>query len=233
MIKDFTKLMRQYAAPYKGHLAGAVVLNILSAVFNIFSFAILVPLLQILFKVNDKVYTFMPWESDESFKDIVTNNFYYYVSSYAQAHGVVPTLALLAGVMILFTILKTSCYFGSNAVMIPISTGIVKEIRCRIYDKILRLPLTPCRGARSGGQAMYDSSFYLHNVVAYKKCMKIKQLRGGMLSAWEPMQPKPLAKLRKLFLNRKFLPYFLSCKRKFVFLYAISVEQGPKASYRH
>ena len=141
MIKDFMKLMRQYAAPYKGHLAGAVVLNILSAVFNIFSFAILVPLLQILFKVNDKVYTFMPWEADESFKDIVTNNFYYYVSSYAQAHGVVPTLALLAGVMILFTILKTSCYFGSNAVMIPISTGIVKEIRCRIYDKILRLPI--------------------------------------------------------------------------------------------
>ena len=76
MIKDFMKLMRQYAAPYKGHLAGAVVLNILSAVFNIFSFAILVPLLQILFKVNDKVYTFMPWEADESFKDIVTNNFY-------------------------------------------------------------------------------------------------------------------------------------------------------------
>ena len=141
MLKDFLKIMRQYASPYKGHLGASVVLNILSAVFNIFSFAVLVPLLQILFKVNDQVYSFIPWSADMPKKDIVVNNFYYYVSDFAASHGVVNTLVLLAVVMIAFTLLKTSCYFGSNAVMIPISTGIVKEIRCRIYDKILSLPI--------------------------------------------------------------------------------------------
>ena len=141
MLKDFLKIMRQYASPYKGHLGAAVVLNILSAVFNIFSFAVLVPLLQILFKVNEQVYSFIPWSADMPKKDIVINNFYYYVSDFAAAHGIVNTLILLALVMIAFTALKTSCYFGSNAVMIPISTGIVKEIRCRIYDKILSLPI--------------------------------------------------------------------------------------------
>ena len=139
-MKDFLKMMRQYAAPYKGYLAGAVVLNILSAVFNIFSFAILVPLLNILFKVNDTVYEFIPWGSG-NFKDTLVNNFYYYVSSVAAEYGVLNTLLMLAGAMILFTALKTSCYFGSNAVMIPISTGIVKDIRCRIYNKILALPI--------------------------------------------------------------------------------------------
>lgn len=140
-MKDFLKMMRQYAAPYKGYLAGSVVLNILSAVFNIFSFAILVPLLNILFKVDNTVYSFIPWDSEASFKDKVIGNFYFYVSDFAGTHGAVTTLFLLAGVMILFTALKTSCYFGSNAVMIPISTGIVKELRCRIYNKILSLPI--------------------------------------------------------------------------------------------
>ena len=139
-MKDFLKMMRQYAAPYKGYLAGAVVLNILSAVFNIFSFAILVPLLNILFKVDSTVYAFIPWGSG-NFKDTLVNNFYYYVSSVAAQYGVLNTLLMLAGVMILFTALKTSCYFGANAVMIPISTGIVKDIRCRIYNKILALPI--------------------------------------------------------------------------------------------
>ncbi len=141
MLKEFSKLMRQYASPYKGHMTGAVVLNILSAVFNIFSFAVLVPLLQILFKVNDTVYEFIPWGSEGTFKDILINNFYYYVAHFAATHGAANTLMALAGVMIVFTALKTSCYFGSNAIMIPISTGIVKEIRCRIYNKILQLPI--------------------------------------------------------------------------------------------
>ena len=140
-MRDFLKMMRQYAVPYKGYLAGSMVLNILSAVFNIFSFAILVPLLNILFKVDNTVYSFIPWDSAVSFKDKVINNFYFYVSDFAGTHGATTTLFLLAGVMILFTALKTSCYFGANAVMIPISTGIVKELRCRIYNKILSLPI--------------------------------------------------------------------------------------------
>ncbi|MBQ9195348.1 MAG: ABC transporter ATP-binding protein, partial [Bacteroidales bacterium] len=133
--------MRQYASPYKGHLAGAVVLNILSAVFNIFSFAVLIPLLNILFKVDKTVYEFIPWDTKMDFQEKLFNNLYFYVSDFTATYGASVTLFMLAGVMIVFTALKTSCYFGSNAVMIPISTGIVKEIRCRIYNKILSLPI--------------------------------------------------------------------------------------------
>ena len=143
-MRDFVKMMRQYASPYKGYLAGAVVLNILSVVFNIFSFAVLVPLLNILFKVDTTTYTFIPWGSLQGwsgFKDTLMNNFYFYVSQYIAAHGPMNTLLLLGGVMIFFTALKTSCYFGANAVMVPISTGIVKDIRNRIYNKILDLPI--------------------------------------------------------------------------------------------
>ena len=140
-MRDFLKMMRQYASPYKGYLVGSVVLNILSAVFNIFSFAILVPLLNILFKVDSTVYEFIPWSTPMDFKDKLFNNAYYFVSDFIAVHGAGNTLFMLAGLMILFTALKTSCYFGSNAVMIPISTGIVKEIRCRIYNKILSLPI--------------------------------------------------------------------------------------------
>ena len=140
-MRDFLKMMRQYASPYKGHLVGSVVLNMLSAIFNIFSFAVVVPLLDILFKVNESVYQFVPWDAQMDFKEKAVNNLYYYVSAFATTHGAANALFLLAGIMILFTALKTSCYFGSNAIMIPISTGIVKEIRCRIYNKVLGLPI--------------------------------------------------------------------------------------------
>ena len=140
-MKEFLKMMRQYASPYKGYLAGAVLLNILSAIFNIFSFAILVPLLNILFKVDSTVYQFIPWDTEMNFKDKLVNNFYFYVSDFAGKFGLMNTLLLLGGTMIFFTLLKTSCYFGSNAVMVPISTGIVRELRCRIYNKILSLPI--------------------------------------------------------------------------------------------
>ena len=141
-MHDFIKMMRQYASPYKPYLAGAVVLSILSAVFNIFSFAVIVPLLNILFKVDDAQYAFIPWGTEGmTFKDILVNNAYWFVSDYSAAHGAVTTLLLLCGVMVFFTALKTSCYFGSAAVMIPIRTGIVKDIRNRIYNKILSLPI--------------------------------------------------------------------------------------------
>ncbi len=141
-MKEFLKMMRQYALPYKKHLAGAVILNMLSAVFNIFSFAVLIPLLNILFKVDSSEYAFMAWDTpDMSFKDLLVNNFYFYVSDFASVHGVLTTLYLLGCVMIVFTALKTSCYFGSNAIMVPISAGIVKTIRNRIYRKIIHLPI--------------------------------------------------------------------------------------------
>ena len=141
-MREFIKMMRQYASPYKPYLAGAVLLNILSAIFNIFSFAVIVPLLNILFRLDTAQYAFIPWGTDGySFKDILVNNAYWLVSDFSAQHGAVTALLLLCAVMIFFTALKTSCYFGSAAVMIPIRTGIVKDIRNRIYNKILNLPI--------------------------------------------------------------------------------------------
>ena len=134
-------MMTRYASRYKRYLGGAVLLNMFSAIFNIFSFAIFIPLLNILFKVDETVYEFIPWNSGAGIKETVVNNFYYYVSAFANQYGALNTLIMLGCAMILFTVLKTSCYFGSNAIMLPMSTGIVREIRKEIYDKILQLPI--------------------------------------------------------------------------------------------
>ena len=104
-MHDFFKMMRQYASPYKGYLAGAVVLNMLSAIFNIFSFAVIVPLLNILFKVDTVEYAFIPWGTEGmKFKDILVNNAYWLVSDFSASHGAVTALLLLC-----LIILKKSC----------------------------------------------------------------------------------------------------------------------------
>ena len=134
-------MLKRYVRPYRRYVAGSVVLNILSAVFNIFSFTIVIPILNILFKLDEKVYAFIPWDADMGFKEKAINNAYWFVSQYMNEHGAIITLVLLAAFMIGMTLLKTSCYFGASAVMVPIRTGIVRDLRMEIYDKILRLPL--------------------------------------------------------------------------------------------
>jgi len=134
------KLVRQYTAPYKANMAASVLLNLLSAIFNIFSFAILLPLLNILFKVETATYTFIPW-GEGSFRETLVNNFYYYTTNFANQYGLMNALLMLGGVMIAFTVLKTSCYFGASAVICPVSAGVTKEIRSRMYNKILGLPI--------------------------------------------------------------------------------------------
>lgn len=133
-------MIRRYVSPYKKYLAGSVLMNILSAVFNIFSFTLIIPVLKIIFQLEENTYSFIPWGTGD-FKETLVNNFYWFVSSYMGSHGPVVTLLVLAGVLILMTALKTSCYFGSTAVMVPLRTGIVKDMRLQIYDKILSLPL--------------------------------------------------------------------------------------------
>ena len=134
--------MRRYVSPYSKYLVGAVFLNIFSAVFNIFSFTLIIPILQILFKMDTNVYTFIPWDAaDMSTKDIVVNNAYYYVTQLIEQHGGSVTLLVLGLFLGLMTALKTGCYFGSSAIMIPLRTGIVRDIRVTVYNKMLSLPL--------------------------------------------------------------------------------------------
>ncbi len=140
-MRDFLKVIRRFVPPYKFYLLGSVILNILSAVLNIFSFTIIIPILQILFKMDTTVYEFIPWESSQPFKDILINNLYYGITVMAEIHGASDTLLYLGLAFIGLTLLKTACYFASSAIIIPMRTGIVRDIRVAVYNKVISLPM--------------------------------------------------------------------------------------------
>ena len=140
-MKEFCHILVRFASPYKKYLGGAVILNLLSAVFNIFSFSLIIPILQMLFRIDTTVYEFIPWDSGASIKDMLTNNMYYYASVLMDRFGGSMTLLLLGVFLGVTTALKTGCYFGSSAVMVPLRTGIVRDIRIMVYDKLMHLPL--------------------------------------------------------------------------------------------
>lgn len=150
-MKEFINLLRRFVSPYKKFVTWAVVLNILSAIFNVFSFSLLIPILNILFKTDggNKIYTFMEWDS-APLKDVAVNNFYYYVSQLIELYGPSNTLLWLGLFLAGMTLLKTACYFGSSAVMIPLRTGVVRDIRTLVYSKIMYLPLNFFSSERKG-----------------------------------------------------------------------------------
>lgn len=141
-MKEFLQLMRRFVSPYKKYIGWAIVLNVLSAVFNVFSFTLLIPILNILFKTgaDTQVYRFMEW-GDGSLKAVAVNNFYYYVTRLIENYGPQMTLLFIGLFLAFMTMLKTSCYFGSSAVMIPLRTGVVRDIRIMVYSKVMHLPL--------------------------------------------------------------------------------------------
>ncbi|WP_308769986.1 ABC transporter ATP-binding protein [uncultured Bacteroides sp.] len=143
-MKEFFQLMRRFVSPYKKYVCWAVLLNILSAIFNVFSFSLLIPILNILFKTDaqEKVYQYMDWEwTVDSLKETAINNFYYYVNQLIDSFGPSTTLLFLGLFLAGMTFLKTACYFGSTAVMVPLRTGIVRDIRTMVYTKVTYLPL--------------------------------------------------------------------------------------------
>ena len=141
-MKEFLQLMRRFVSPYKRYIGWAIVLNVLSAIFNVVSFTLLIPILNILFKTgeNTQVYHFMEWGSG-SLKEVAVNNFYYYVTQMIETHGPQMTLLFMGLFLAFMTMLKTSCYFGSSAIMIPLRTGVVRDIRVMVYSKVMHLPL--------------------------------------------------------------------------------------------
>lgn len=139
-MKEFWSILREYVPPYKKYLVGSVVMNILSAVFNVFSFSLLIPILQILFNISDATYEFIPWHRGMDFGDL-TNNVYWYIDTLVAASGPARVLLGLCVTFCAIVVIKTACYFGAAAVMVPIRTGIVKDLRMQIYNKILSLPL--------------------------------------------------------------------------------------------
>ena len=142
-MREFFKVLRTYVAPYRKNFIWSIILTILSAIFNIFSFALLIPILQILFGIDNATYEFIPWDTAAlSMKEIVMNNMYYFVKVEMIGNlGGSTTLLLLGLFMLTITFLKTACYFGSSAVMVPLRTGIIRDIRVKAYNKLMGLPL--------------------------------------------------------------------------------------------
>lgn len=141
-MKEFLQILVRYTGPYKKYLAGSLVLNVLSAVFNIFSFTLIIPILRMIFNLDGTVYEYIPLTGgDVSFKEALLNDIYYYMSVLVNQFGPSVTLLLLGVFLGVMTALKTSCYFGSSAIMVPLRTGIVRDIRIQVYNKVLSLPL--------------------------------------------------------------------------------------------
>ena len=141
-MKEFLQILRRFVPPYKKFLVGSVIFNILSALLNIFSFAALIPLLQILFKVNTgiKATHLVAW-SDGSFKEVLANNADYYTQMFITDWGPTTTLLIIGLMMGFMTFMKTGAYFLSSASIIPVRTGVVRDIRNQLYQKITSLSL--------------------------------------------------------------------------------------------
>ena len=150
MIKEFFSLLKRYMKPYRTYLTWAVILNFLSQWLNVFSFAALVPILNILFKIDTTKYEYMPMDIHHLNKDVLINNGYYFINYIIEQNGAFVTLIFMGLILIVMTLLKTTGYFASAAVMVPLRTGIVRDIRIEVYNKVLRLPLSFFSEERKG-----------------------------------------------------------------------------------
>ena len=141
-------VLRRFVPPYRRYLVLNIIFNILSAILNLFSFALIIPILQILFKINEDHYVFIPWQFDwlswESWKalpDLCTNNFFWFVSQLIEVRGGSFALIMLGVFLIVATFLKVATMYLAFYTMIPIRTGVVRDIRNQINRKITELPL--------------------------------------------------------------------------------------------
>ena len=141
--------MGKYFARYKGFIVGTLSVNILSAIFNVVSFSVLMPILEILFETKHERYVFMAWDSGD-IKDVAFNNLYYYSQVLVDTHGPATTLLLLGVILSVLTFFKTAAYFGGSACLMPLRTGVVRDIRNDMYRKILHLPLSFFSEERKG-----------------------------------------------------------------------------------
>ena len=143
-MKEFLQVLRRFVPPYKKYLGLSVLFNVLSAVLNIFSFAALIPILQILFQVDGGIRAndYITWDGDwGTIKEVATNNLYYYIQEFIVAHSASAALLVIGLFLAFMTFLKTMAYFLSSATIIPIRTGIVRDIRNQLYQKITSLSL--------------------------------------------------------------------------------------------
>ena len=152
-MKEFLQVLKRFVPPYKRYLGLSILFNILSAVLNIFSFAALIPILQILFQVDGGIRAndYMTWNGDwGTLKEVTTNNMYYYIQEFIVEYSASTALLVIGLFLAFMTFLKTGAYFLSSATIIPIRTGIVRDIRNQLYQKINSLSLSFFSEERKG-----------------------------------------------------------------------------------
>lgn len=148
-MKDFFILLRRFVTPYKWNVILNIVFNLLAAFMTLFSFAFIVPILQMLFQIDNTHYEYMTWGAG-SFKDVAVNNFYYYTQVVIESHGASVALACLATLLVVMTLLKVGVTYLSSYFIIPMRNGIVRDIRNKMYDKIVSLPIGFFTSERKG-----------------------------------------------------------------------------------
>ncbi|MCM1066729.1 MAG: ABC transporter ATP-binding protein/permease [Muribaculaceae bacterium] len=148
-MNDFLSLLRRFVPPYKKYLFLNIFFNLLSAFLTLFSFALIIPILEMLFKIRETGYELMHF-GEASFKEVCSNNFYYYIQELIEIWGPSYTLAALAAALVVFTAFKTGATYMSSFFIIPMRSGIVRDIRNYVYDKILTLPIGFFTNERKG-----------------------------------------------------------------------------------
>ena len=150
MLKQFFTLMKRYIEPYRKYLVGSLILNFLSQWLNVFSFLAIIPILNILFKIYNKFYEYKTMDLAHLNKDVLMNNASYWINQSIESHGAFIVLIVMGCILIIATLLKTAGYFASSAIMVPLRTGIVRDIRIQVYAKVLSLPLSFFSEERKG-----------------------------------------------------------------------------------
>lgn len=148
-MQEFYYFLKRFIPHYNKYILGGIFLNMLSAILNVFSFSLIIPILQILFKINTDIYS-LKVIGTGSLKSVLVNNFYYYMQHVISIYGNSVALLYLGLFLILMTLLKTGTYFASSSIMLPIRTGIVRDIRVLLYNKILYLPMKLFSKERKG-----------------------------------------------------------------------------------
>ncbi|MDE6125329.1 MAG: ABC transporter ATP-binding protein/permease [Muribaculaceae bacterium] len=149
-MNDFISILRRFVPPYKKYLVLNILFNILASFLTLFSFAIIIPILEMLFKIREDVYTYMTLDGGNSLKDVVINNFYYYTQQVIDAYGPGAALALLAALLVFMTGLKTGSTYLASYFIIPMRSGIVRDIRNFVFDKMVTLPISFFTSERKG-----------------------------------------------------------------------------------
>ncbi len=149
-MNDFISILRRFVPPYKKYLILNIVFNILASFLTLFSFAIIIPILEMLFKIREAAYTYMPLGEGHSLKDVVINNFYYYTQQVIDTYGPGAALAMLAALLVLMTGLKTGATYLASYFIIPMRSGIVRDIRNYVFDKMVTLPISFFTSERKG-----------------------------------------------------------------------------------